>query len=113
MKRTSVYVLGTEYIVEMGTKEEVGLPEDLIGMCDVFNKKIGVFYGELEKDEPKGVAELRAREIINHELAHAYIKESGMNISGEMEETICTFLEVNLRKMCNSCLEVAEEFNLE
>lgn len=113
MERTTVDVLGTTYTVEIGTKEELGLPKDLIGMCDVYNKVISVFLGELEENEPEGVAEIRAKEVIQHELAHAYIKECGMYIDGEQEEMICTFLEANLRKMTNSALDVMEDFDLE
>lgn len=113
MKKTKVDVLGTTYTIKIGTKEEVGLPEDLIGMCDVYSKQISVFCGKLEDIETDGVAEIRAREIIQHELTHAYIKECGLNFSSEVEESVCTFLETNMRKLMNSALMVMEDFNLE
>ena len=114
MKRiTVVDVLGARYTVQIGTKEELGLSQDLIGSCEVYDKRISVFLGSLEDGEPESVAEIRAREVIQHELAHAYIKESGMCLTNEAEEMFCTFLETNLRKLMNSVLSVTDDFNLE
>ena len=113
MRTTEVSVAGVTYTVLMGTKEEVGLPKELMGSCDVYLKVIKVAYDKFEDFETEEVLEVRAKEIIYHELGHAYIHECGIMCDATEEEIICSFLETNLRKMMNSALSVMDDFKLE
>ena len=97
-------VLGTEYEIMFGTKEKIGLSEEHMGLCKVYAKQILVHIGADDCDEKE--LKKRTEEIVAHELFHAYLNESGIEIDEEVEEVIANFYTKNWRKMNNSILEV-------
>ena len=108
MKKTKVDVLGTTYEVSLGDKEEIGLDEHHLGECRIFGKKILV---KTSQDDCKDLEELRLRtqEAVAHEIFHAFINESGVDLEPDIEEQIACFYMKNWRKMSNSILEVLDE----
>ena len=108
LKKTKVDVLGTTYEVSLGDKEEIGLDKDHLGECRIFGKKILV---KTSQDDCKDLEELRLRtqETVAHEIFHAFINESGVDLEPDIEEQIACFYMKNWRKMSNSILEVLDE----
>ena len=108
MKRIKTEILGTTYEVSLGDKEEIELDKDHLGECRIFGKKILV---KTNQDDCKDSEELRLRtqETVAHEIFHAFINESGVDIEPEIEEQIACFYMKNWRKMSNSILEVLDE----
>lgn len=107
-------VLGTDYIVKVGEKEDIGLKDSLLGECEIFQKVIRVTHSsdgedrELE-DEAR---DLRTREIIVHEVCHAFVNESGVSMTEEEEEKMCGFLMKNFRKISNVVLDLWDKLQL-
>ena len=101
-------VLGTPYTMEVGSREELELSPENIGECRVYAKKILVCADKEDCVEEKEV-DLKVREIIAHEIFHAYLNEAGIDLDEETEERIATFYMKNWRKMSDSILEVADE----
>lgn len=104
-------VLGKDYEVQLGEQKEINLPEDLSGQCAYYLNNIKVEHSmrgcdtETEKDR-------RTVDTVAHELFHAYIHESGVELSEEDEEKLAVWYGVMWRKMNNSILAVLDECGL-
>lgn len=99
-------VLGTNYEVLIGSKEEIGIAEQNDGECRLYAKQILVSTekGDCTDEELR----VKVQEIVAHEFFHAYLNEAGVVDSGD-EEKICDFYMKNWRKLNNSILEVLDE----
>lgn len=96
MTEHKISVLGTPYVVQIGTHEELKLEEYLAGDCCVHTKVI-----RLRTDfEHNGLNCWRSsiRATFRHELAHAMLYESGF-ISMFDNDTLVEWLEVNTPKL--------------
>lgn len=100
-------VLGSEYSVVLGKREEIGLSEDNMGECRIYGKEILVSTdsGDCSCTE----LEKRVQEVVAHEMLHAYLNEAGIGLDDDVEEMLCCFYMKNWRKLNNSILEVLEE----
>lgn len=100
-------VLGTDYEVLMGDREEIGLDEEHMGECRVYAKKILVCTekGDCTDEE----LQVKVQEIVAHEFLHAYLNEAGVDIEIGDEEKMCDFYMKNWRKLNNSILGVLDE----
>lgn len=107
MRRIIHNVLGTNYEVLFGSREEIKLPEENMGECHIYAKKILVCTekGEITYEELK----VKVQEIVAHEFLHAYLNEAGVDIEDGNEEKLCDFYMKNWRKLNNSILEVLDE----
>ena len=91
MKEFVLDVLGTDYIVKLGTREEIGMSPDLCGECRVFAKEILVSTDCEDRELTKKELGNRTSEILAHEIFHAYLNEAGIEVSDEVEETFAVF----------------------
>ena len=111
MKTQEVSVLGTPYIVKVGEREEVGLCKEHDGECRQYSHIIKVHHS-LEGVDDVGERDQRTEEIVAHEMFHAFVAESGLDISEDIEENIaCWYMKV-WRKMNNNILQVLDENHL-
>lgn len=69
MKKNSVNILGTRYSVEIKNRTEDRLLWERDGYCDRYEHRIVVAKQEKEAYE---------KEILRHELTHAFLNESGL-----------------------------------
>lgn len=96
MREFSISILGTEYTVKYGTREEIGLDKDKDGQCRYYPKEIVV------TTEVDGETEFERREyteeVFRHEVAHAILYESGL-IEFSYNELLVNWLSVNAPKM--------------
>ena len=60
---------------------------------------------EIEKDK-------RASNIVAHEVFHAYVHESGLNLDADTEERLAVWYETMWRRMYNTILDILDELGL-
>lgn len=94
MINTHVSVLGVSYKVLIGDMEELELPDNLFGYADLYAKEIKIehSYREFANRNPEHRL-ARTKEIIIHELFHAFVHESGLNLDEQLEESLAVWLE--------------------
>ena len=107
MFKTTHSVLGTDYEILLGTREEISLSEENMGECRPYSKKILVSTEQEDCDEEELMR--RTQEIVAHELFHAYLNEAGIQLEERDEELLCDFMMKSWRKYNNSVLSVLEE----
>lgn len=104
-------VLGTDYEILFGNRKMLKLKDEISGECRVFSKTIKVCT-DCDDCATDKESEVKVQEILVHEIFHAYINESGINLEPEVEELIASFFMKNWRKMNNSILEVLDKTGL-
>lgn len=100
-------VLGTEYEVLFGAREEIHMSEENMGECKVYAKEILVCTDRGDCDEGENI--VRVQEIVAHEFFHAYANEAGLDLDPDTEERVACFFMKTWRKMTNSILAVLDE----
>lgn len=113
MKRNlDLDILGSKYLVFFGDREEVNIPKEFLGECHTYSKVILLVDSD-DCDEPnmtEGDLENRTKEVLVHEIFHAYINESGLDLDPEVEEQLANFYQKNWRKMSNSILDIFDRY---
>lgn len=87
MDKLRIDVLGTNYeIITLNERDRVMINLNADGYCDPSSKKIVVCSNESDFDDKS----LYRKEIIRHELIHAFLNESGIpiNISFHNEDMV-------------------------
>ena len=109
MKTCRIDVLGTEYTVCVGTREELrpDVPDEWDGCCFTYDKTIFVVRDFEDVRTPEGKTEI-LKEILGHELAHAFLFESGFKVHEDEEDTV-VWLSRNSFKLVNCVLSVLDE----
>ena len=105
-------IMGTEYTVKFGSREEIGLSQENLGLCRIYEKEILVCteMGDCKTSKEWG---RQTTEILAHEIFHAYVNESGVDLEVEdAEEVMAYFYMKNWRKMNNSILGILDEMGL-
>lgn len=111
MKTVKTNVLGTEYEVVFGKRKEIGVPKTVGGQCYSYQHKISVEHSMRDcqkKEERDG----RTVDVLAHEMFHAYVEESGLDISPDTEEQLACWYMKMWRKMNNSILQCLDKMNL-
>lgn len=97
-------VMGADYHVKFGSKKNIGMSEDNMGECRCYAREI------LVHTDPEDCSEkeltVRTKEIIAHELFHAYANEAGLDLDPRDEERVATFFMKNFNKMYESIEEL-------
>ena len=97
-----VNILGTEYTIEIKSKEEDKFLEKCDGYCDKTAHKI-VVISEPEDSELQNFGEYQ-KKVIRHEIIHAFLCESGLQENFKHEEwghdeTIIDWIAIQFPKM--------------
>ena len=89
MKSLIHSVLGTDYEVLIGCRDEINIAEENMGECRVYAKKILVCtdQGDCTEEELR----VKVQEIVAHEFLHAYLNEAGVDLTDGDEEKLCDF----------------------
>lgn len=78
MDKLRIDVLGTNYeVITLNKKDKYMIDNNLDGYCDLTSKKIVVCGNENDFDNQ----DVYTRNIIRHELIHAFLNESGIPIN--------------------------------
>ena len=90
-------VLGTKYVV----KEDTSLNDTRAdGLCKCYSKEI--LYRNpndmLCKDDPRELKEERKREVLRHEIIHAFFHEAGLS-DYSSDEVLVDWIAVQFPKM--------------
>ena len=95
-----VSVLGTEYEISQKTSSEDVLLETRDGYCDPSIKKIVIAEIKPEPGNKADVESLKKR-IARHELMHAFMYESGLDINSEWgtDETLMDWIALQFPKI--------------
>ena len=111
MKTIHTNVLGTDYEVQVGKRKEIGTPKRLSGQCCPYLHSIQVEHsmrGCNTKTERDG----RTTGTVAHEIFHAYVRESGIDLDEATEERLAVWYETMWRRMNNTILDVLDELGL-
>lgn len=111
MKELHTNVLGTDYKVLVGKRKEIGIPKSLRGQCCNYSRQVMVEHS-MRGCETKEESDRYAAEVMAHEMFHAFINESGLDIPEDIEERLAIWYEKNWRKMNNSICGLLDELGL-
>lgn len=110
MKETKISILGSVYNVLFGKRKDIKLDEEYLGECRSYSKEIKVCTDvcDCREDELK----VRNLEVISHEVFHAYINETGIELDDEVEEQLASFYQKNHLKMEETISEIIKAFDI-
>ena len=112
MKEVNINVLGETYLVKIGERDELPrLKPENMGECRIYNKQIYI-VNSTEPDCNSLEKNIRTREIVAHEIFHAFLNEAGINLDEDVEEFMACFFMKNWCKMNNSILEVLDDLGI-
>ena len=82
MKR-EVDILGVKYSISYKTPKEDKALEELAGYTDFYSKRIVVEDRKTQKRDAKDTTNIQGYEekILKHEIVHAYLYESGLDVN--------------------------------
>lgn len=112
MKAFKKDILGTPYLIMYGLRSEIDLDSNLAGCCRVFTKQI-LIATDMEDCENQNALEVRIQETIAHEVLHAFLNESGVDIDEGDEEKVCCFYMKNWRKLHTTILDIIRQVGLD
>lgn len=102
MKVNKVNVLGTEYEIIRGVKEESDpkLKDNADGYCDFTTKKI-VIAEMIESEYTVENLKHYENKVIRHELIHAFLYESGLDVNSDWarNEEVIDWIAIQFEKM--------------
>ena len=116
MKQFNVNVLVTPYKCLVGGRTELmNLDRDFQGLCKVYSKEIWI-CDEIEDFEDFGESRSHIKskaivEVLTHELAHAFLFESGLSDYSN-DETLVQWIAINIKKLNSGVLEMMKKLNL-
>lgn len=111
MKTFHTDILGSDYEVDFGKRKKIGLSSNLEGQCAFLLRKILVEHS-MRDCETKEERDIRTVNTLAHEVFHAYVHESGLELDDSTEEKLAVWYEVMWRKMNNTILGVLDEMKL-
>lgn len=82
-----VNVLGTEYTIK---NDDSIVSQGVDGLCKSYNKEITIRSKDnmLCPDDSEEIKELRYKEVLRHELIHAFFDESGLDDYSNNEQLV-------------------------
>lgn len=94
-----INVLGTEYDL-LNDETNLLITENADGICKPYEKTIIIrkTNGFLDNDSTPAAKEARKKEVIRHELIHAFFNESGLNEYYENEQ-LTNWLAIQFPKL--------------
>lgn len=84
MTMAKINVLGTEYTISEASQDEDKLLKSCDGYCDKTTKRIVVL--KKPDDNELGNYEWYQKKVIRHEIIHAFLLESGVDVCYEPHE---------------------------
>lgn len=100
MQKVEINVLGTPYIAKFGDRKAIGISEEHMGACRIYAREILV---DMDKEDcNKEELKVRTREILAHEIFHAFVNEAGIDLDPSVEEQMASFYMKNWEKMSNT-----------
>lgn len=106
----TVNVLGTDYVMKIGNRKDLDIADGQCGTCCSYGEKlIKIVTDEFKDDEDANVKLIQ--EVIMHELAHAFLYESGL-VTYSDDEVLVNWLSVNTRKLMNLALQVQDDLEI-
>ena len=110
VREVKVNILGEEYLVKVGKREEIKIGSEYDGLCYTFDKILYIVEDKEDIKTAEGEVE-NLSEIIAHEVSHAYVYESGYSASDD-EEALVVWLSRNARKITNTVIEILDNLGI-
>lgn len=108
VKEIKVSILDVEYLVFIGSREELPfIKSEYNGSCYVYDKQIYIILEKGELRTSEGEEEV-LREIITHEVSHAFLFESGYSCN-DNEESLVVWLSRYIRRIDNCVLDILDK----
>ena len=103
MTTIPVLILGTTYHLKFGTHEELELTTEVDGDCNYYSKVIRVrsdlFFGSDDKTDEELL--IARREVLAHEITHAFFHEAGLDGYGT-DEVLVDWIALMLSRLTES-----------
>lgn len=112
MDKVHTSILGADYEVRVGKRKELGLPKHLMGQCAHHLHLILVEHSHRGGSVTDEERDSRTKGIVAHEVFHAFVKESGLDLDESTEEKFALWYEQQWDKMNNCILDVLDKINL-
>lgn len=98
-----VNVLGTDYKI---IADDSIITQDIDGLCKSYDKKILIRSkaNMLCSDDSEKVKDIRYKEVLRHELVHAFFEESGLDDYSNNEQLV-NWLATQFPKMLKAFME--------
>ena len=114
MKKQKVTILGADWEVVEGTAEEFPTLGVCDGYTDVSIHRIVVSDMSGASDDPESKVDLKAyqRQVVRHELIHAFLEESGLSsntapvASWATSEEIVDWIAIQIPKIVKACSDL-------
>lgn len=113
MEKRIVHILGQEWTILFGTKSQFPALEDVDGYCDDSIRCIIV--DDMESSKNKTLAKkdlaMRQKQVIRHEIVHAFLYESGLDGNSlgtnawAVNEEMVDWMSIQLPKIIDACRE--------
>ena len=102
--KTSVNVLGTEYKV---ITDDSIISQNVDGLCKSYDKEILIRSKRemLCSEDSEAIKEVRYKEVLRHELVHAFFDESGLDDYSNNEQLV-NWIAAQFPKMLKAFQEV-------
>ena len=83
----TINILGTEYVIKI---DDSIASQGLDGVCKSYKKEIAIRSKDnmLCSDDSDGIKKLRYKEVLRHELVHAFFDESGLDEYSNNEQLV-------------------------
>lgn len=99
--KNKVDILGEEYSLLFSDSSKDKILKTAKGYCDVYSKRIIIGYIENPDYQTTTDYLNYYNSVLRHELAHAFLYESGDNYEEYNQEEMCNWLAVIAPKMMN------------
>lgn len=93
-----IEVAGVPYSYEIGTRKETGLSTKCVGSHFPWSHSVKVACDVFTDEVSPAERENALQEVSRHELAHAFLRECGLDEYAS-DETLVTFLAINAERM--------------
>lgn len=107
VRKVKASILGVEYTVILGSRKEVPVEPEFDGLCYIYDKIIYIVTDKEDVLTQEGKYET-LDEILYHEVAHAFIFESGYTANSD-EESLVVWLSKYTRRINNCVLEILDD----
>ena len=107
VRKVKASILGVEYTVIVGSRKEVPVEPEFDGLCYTYDKIIYIVTDKGDVQTPEGEYET-LDEVLYHEVAHAFIFESGYTANSD-EESLVVWLSRYTRRINNCVLEILDD----
>lgn len=100
-----VSILGQEYKLIEQTEQENPKLKGNSGLCEWWSKELVFDFSDLDEPDTMDNIEEYKKNVIRHEIVHAFFHEAGLEKSYGRDETLVDWLALQIPKLVKSMQE--------